>query len=169
MLNCPFLVKKVNSARDCIEGCDGKSGDSCFTSCVNVHWPGATFEDAGIVVDAPPSVKDTVTEKVDITPTADHMVSFPTTTKAVGVFPTVATTTAGPADDLIPFLMSIFGDLSNPKTLSNTLTPTNVLTELPTPLPSSLTLETSDMLNVSSLTSQFSIDSFIPSFTTSKF
>lgn len=47
MLNYPFLVNKVNSARNCIEACHGKNGgDSCFISCVNVHWPGTTFEDA---------------------------------------------------------------------------------------------------------------------------
>jgi hypothetical protein len=36
-----ILGKKVNNARDCIEGC---RDIPCFTGCVNTHWPGATFE-----------------------------------------------------------------------------------------------------------------------------
>ncbi|KAI8636641.1 hypothetical protein BD408DRAFT_81384 [Parasitella parasitica] len=32
----------VNTARNCIENC---GNDTCFTECINVHWPGTTFED----------------------------------------------------------------------------------------------------------------------------
>lgn len=158
MLNYPNLDKKVNSARDCIERCDGKSGDSCFTSCVNLHWPGATFEDAGIVE---PVASLISSEKTKITPTTtNHMVSFPTMTSAVGPLPTAATATAGPADDLIPFLMSIFSGLSGPSTRSMVL---------PSALPSTLALDSSGILNASSFTSQFPISTMIPSFTTSRF
>ncbi|GAA5796409.1 hypothetical protein HPULCUR_001781 [Helicostylum pulchrum] len=154
----------VNSARDCIEGCDGKSGDSCFTSCVNLHWPGATFEDAGIIN---PVASQITSKKAKITPTTNHMVSFPTMISAVGTLPTAETATAGPADDLIPFLMSIFGGLSGPYSSSLSGPFSRSLTAaVPSALPSTLTLDSSGILNASSFASQFSISTVIPSFTT---
>jgi hypothetical protein len=38
----PILGKKVNNARDCIEAC---RDTLCFTDCINIHWPGTTFEE----------------------------------------------------------------------------------------------------------------------------
>lgn len=88
----------MNSARDCIEGCSGKSGDSCFTGCVNVHWPGATFEDA--------EDDDVVVTSEIVAPTSKDKVIVPTI-KPVAT----PTTTAGPVDDILPYLISFFGGM----------------------------------------------------------
>lgn len=88
----------MNSARDCIEGCSGVSGDSCYTGCINVHWPGATFEDLDnedITQKPTPTSRDSPTAKPAVTPTT-----------------TPTTAAVGPAvDDILPYLISFFGGM----------------------------------------------------------
>ncbi|KAG2233196.1 hypothetical protein INT48_005034 [Thamnidium elegans] len=125
------MVAQVAWARCICDPADTLCLDSCG-SCINVHWPGATFEDAGIVE---PVTSQIISKKTERTPTTNHMVSFPTTTNAVGPLPTAAAATTGPADDLIPFLMSIFGGLSGPSS--------SLVAAVPSALPSVLTLDSS--------------------------
>jgi hypothetical protein len=72
----------VNNARNCIEDC---GNNTCFTECINFHWPGTTFEDD--VVDEleeaeEPTIIITSTKENDATTTAATRVTAKATVTA---------------------------------------------------------------------------------------
>lgn len=72
----------MNNARNCIEDC---GNNTCFTECINFHWPGTTFEDD--VVDEleeaeEPTIIITSTKENDATTTAATRVTAKATATA---------------------------------------------------------------------------------------
>lgn len=108
----------MNSARDCIESCSGNNGDSCYTGCINVHWPGATFED----LDTENKVITTATtKKATPTPSIHKPATTPTitptpvasdvATSAVTDVAAITAATEFPVDEILPYLISFFGGM----------------------------------------------------------
>lgn len=105
MLYIPFLVKneKVNSARDCIEACNDDDSVDCFTGCVNTHWPGSTFEDAGNSNDViGPSV---ASDPAGTSATSDIEVVIPVGGVAAA---TSSASSVNLEDTTSPFLLTVF-------------------------------------------------------------
>ncbi|KAL7329149.1 beta-1,3-glucan linked protein [Mucor circinelloides] len=88
----------VNNARNCIEDC---GNNTCFTECINVHWPGTTFEDDELEEAEEP--KTSIRNEDDAT----------TTPAATRTREAVATTTSTTEIDFIGALISAFFNPSN--------------------------------------------------------
>lgn len=135
----PFLVKKVNNARNCIEDC---GNNTCFTECINFHWPGTTFED-GIADELEEAEESTIRvtsiEKNDATTTAATRATAratPTATTEVdfigalisAIFnPSIQETTTAAASNLA--LKTEISDTAS-TTMLNSATPLSPLSEI---------------------------------------
>lgn len=99
----------MNNARNCIEDC---GNNTCFTECINVHWPGTTFEDDELEEAEEP--KTSIRNEDDAT----------TTPAATRTSAAIATTTSTTEVDFIGALISA---IFNPSNAQETTLPTPAL------------------------------------------
>lgn len=99
----------MNNARNCIEDC---GNNTCFTECINVHWPGTTFEDDELEEAEEP--KTSIRSEDDAT----------TTPAATRTSAAIATTTSTTEVDFIGALISA---IFNPSNAQETTLPTPAL------------------------------------------
>lgn len=92
----------MNNARNCIEDC---GNNTCFTECINVHWPGTTFEDDELEEAEAPNTSTQKENDTKTTPTAG------TRTNAVA---TATTTTE------VDFIGALISAIFNPSNAQET-------------------------------------------------
>lgn len=140
----------MNNARNCIEDC---GNNTCFTECINVHWPGTTFEDDELEEAEAPNTSTQKENDTKTTPTAG------TRTNAVA---TATTTTE------VDFIGALISAIFNPSNAQETTLSTPALkTEISDT--ASVVMPTSDagpLLPLSEIASMLNITD--PLLTTSK-
>jgi len=99
----------VNNARNCIEDC---GNNTCFTECINVHWPGTTFEDDELEEAEEP--KTSIRSEDDATTT-------PAATRTSAAIVTTTSTTE------VDFIGALISAIFNPSNAQETTLPTPAL------------------------------------------
>lgn len=99
----------MNNARNCIEDC---GNNTCFTECINVHWPGTTFEDDELEEAEEP--KTSIRNEDDATTT-------PAATRTSAAIVTTTSTTE------VDFIGALISAIFNPSNAQETTLPTPAL------------------------------------------
>lgn len=138
----------MNNARNCIEDC---GNNTCFTECINFHWPGTTFEDG---------IADELEEAEESTIRVTSMEKNDATTAAATRATARATPTATPtATTEVDFIGALISAIFNPSiqettAASNLALKTEISDTASTMMPNSATplsplSEIASMLNLS--------------------